>query len=254
VRCKVVRKIFRFVQCQAPQVPRELSRLPSRRHNFDDLNFHSNSFSVQPRDHIHGTIWRDSFGSRFINIYTKRTFQFKASYLYVGGSKIERIWGRVISCEVHVGLHQTTFNIMSNNLHGVMTRSTVKADSHIACRAHAVPRPCRAANGLECVFHIWFTQCGRVWFTLVMQRPCHALTMPFFSRPRHSTAVERRPVGYQPAFGFFRLPCGVPRRLLSEAYQSQIQMASVKPNNVCHDEEKSGSGTLQKRRSVKLLD
>ena len=31
---------------------------------------------------------------------------------------------------------------------------TLKADSHIACRAHAVPLPCRAAKGLECVFHI----------------------------------------------------------------------------------------------------
>jgi hypothetical protein len=44
--------------------------------------------------------------------------------------------------------------------------SPVKADSHKACRAHAVPLPCRAAKGLECVFPIWFTQCGRVWFTL----------------------------------------------------------------------------------------
>jgi hypothetical protein len=34
------------------------------------------------------------------------------------------------------------------------------------CRAHAVPLPCRAAKGLECVFPIWFTQCSRVWFTL----------------------------------------------------------------------------------------
>jgi hypothetical protein len=63
--------------------------------------------------------------------------------------------------------------------------------------------------------------------------PCHAQTMPFFSRSRHSTAVERRSVGYLPAFGFFGLPRGVPRRLLSEAYQSQMQVASVKPNNVC---------------------
>jgi hypothetical protein len=36
-------------------------------------------------------------------------------------------------------------------------------------------------------------------------------TMLFFSRPRHSTAVERRPVEYLLAFGFFRLPRGVPR-------------------------------------------
>ena len=31
---------------------------------------------------------------------------------------------------------------------------TVKADSHIACRSHAVLLPCRAAKGLEWVFPI----------------------------------------------------------------------------------------------------
>ena len=72
-----------------------------------------------------------------------------------------------------------------------------------------------------------------------MPRPCHALTMPFFSRPRHRTAVERRPVGDLPAFGFFRLPHGVPRRLLSEAYQSSSQRSI--PTTV-----KSGNSTLQK--------
>ena len=56
-----------------------------------------------------------------------------------------------------------------------------------------------------------------------MPRPCHALSMPFFSRPLHSTAVERQPVGYLLAFGNFRLPRRVPRRLLSEAYQSSSQ-------------------------------
>jgi hypothetical protein len=115
------------------------------------------------------------------------------------------------------------------------------------CRANAVPLPYRAAKGLECVFAVWFTQWGRVWFTLAMPRPCHALTMPFFSRPRHSTAVGRRPVGYLPTFGFFRLPRGVPRRSLSEAYQSSSQLSI--PMTV-----KSGSSTLQKRQSVKLLD
>jgi hypothetical protein len=80
-----------------------------------------------------------------------------------------------------------------------------------------------------------------------MPRPCHALTMPFFSRPRYSTAVERRSVGYLPAFSFFRLPHGVPRRLLSEAYNSPSQRSI--PTTV-----ESGSSTLQKRRSVKLLD
>jgi hypothetical protein len=101
-----------------------------------------------------------------------------------------------------------------------------------------MPCPCRAANGLECVFPIWFTQCGRVWFTLAMPRPCHALTMPFLSRSRHSKAVDRRPVGYLPALGFFRLPHGVPRRLLSEAYQSSSQQSI--PTTV-----KSGRGVCE---------
>ena len=61
------------------------------------------------------------------------------------------------------------------------------------CRAHAVLLPCCAAIGFECAFPIWFTQCGRVWFTLAMPCPCHIPTMSFFSRPQHSTAVERRP-------------------------------------------------------------
>ena len=78
-----------------------------------------------------------------------------------------------------------------------------------------------------------------------MPRPCHALTMPFFSRPRHSTAVERRPVGYPPAFDFFRLPRGVARRLLSEAYQSSSQRSI--PTTV-----KSGISTLQKKKTIYL--
>jgi hypothetical protein len=124
---------------------------------------------------------------------------------------------------------------------------TLKANSHIACCAHAIPLPCHASKGLECVFPIWFTQCGRVWFTLAMPCPYQALTMPFFSRPQHSTGVKGRPVGYLPASGFFRLPHRVPRRLLSEAYQSSSQQSI--PTTV-----KGGSSTLQKRRSVKLLD
>ena len=152
------------------------------------------------------------------------------------------------------------------------SNACTKADSHIACRAHAVsmpcpchahampipcpcrahavPLPCRAANGLECVFsHLIYTVRPCLIHTchsMPMPRPCHVLTMPFFSRPLHSTAVERRPVGYLPAFSFFRLPRGVPRRLLSEAYQS-LQLSI--PTTV-----KSGSSTLQKRRCVKLLD
>jgi hypothetical protein len=75
-------------------------------------------------------------------------------------------------------------------------RGTVKANSHITCRAHTVPLPCRIAMDLDCVFPISFTQCGRVWFTHTMRcrapavlRPCCADSD--FSRPQHSTAGAR---------------------------------------------------------------
>ena len=109
------------------------------------------------------------------------------------------------------------------------------------CPCHSSAMPCRAANGLERVFPTWFTQCGRVWFTLAMPCPCHAHVMlwPCCSS-QGSMAVERWPVGYLSAFSFFRLPRGVPQRLLSEAYQSSSQWSI--PMTV-----KSGSSTLQKR-------
>jgi hypothetical protein len=93
-----------------------------------------------------------------------------------------------------------------------------------------------------CLSHLIYTARPCLIHTchaMPMPRPCHALTMPFFSRPRHSTAVGRRPVGYLPAFSFFRLPRRVPRRLFSEAYQSSSQRSI--PTTV-----KSGSSTLQK--------
>jgi hypothetical protein len=121
----------------------------------------------------------------------------------------------------------------------------IKADSHIACRAHATPLPCRAANGLECVFSVWSTQCGRVWFTPAMPRPCPAPTMPFFSRPRHRTAVERRPVGDRPAFGFFRLPRGVPWSCYQKHTNLRCRWPVWNQTTFVMEEEKSGSSTLQ---------
>ena len=118
---------------------------------------------------------------------------------------------------------------------------SLKADSHIACRAHAAPMPCRWGFR-TCLSHLIYTVRPCLIHTrhaITMPRPCHALTMPFSSRPRHSTAFERRPVGYLPAFGFFRLPHGVPRKLLSEAYQSSQRSI---PTTV-----KSDSSTLQKK-------
>ena len=93
--------------------------------------------------------------------------------------------------------------------------SAVVSDSHFPCHAHAAPMPCSD----------------------------HAFLLKATAQHgRRETAVL-----CQPAFGFFRLPRVVPRRLLSEAYQSSSQRSI--PTTV-----KSGSSTLQKRRSVKLLD
>jgi hypothetical protein len=49
------------------------------------------------------------------------------------------------------------------------------------CRFPAVTLPCRSAKGLDCVFPIWFTQCGRVWSThhaVLMPFPCRSPDMP----------------------------------------------------------------------------
>ena len=110
-----------------------------------------------------------------------------------------------------------------------------------------MPCPCSAANGLECVFPIWFTQCGRVWFPLAMPCPCYAPTIPFFSRPRHSTSVERRPVVYLPAFGFFRLLRGIPRSCNQTHTNLRCRWPVWNRTPFVMDEEKSGSSTLLKK-------
>jgi hypothetical protein len=49
-----------------------------------------------------------------------------------------------------------------------------------------------------------------------------------------ASAVQRRHVGNLPAFGLLLLQCVVAGSLLSEAYQSQMHVTSVKQSNVCH--------------------
>jgi hypothetical protein len=111
-----------------------------------------------------------------------------------------------------------------------VVKERLNANSHVPCRSHAIPLPCHAAESLDCVFPIAITQWGHVWFARAMPRPCRSESD--FSRSWHSaawawrgmcalaSAIQRRQVGDLLTFGFFRLPRGVPRRLLSEAYQS----------------------------------
>jgi hypothetical protein len=86
------------------------------------------------------------------------------------------------------------------------------------CRSHAVPLPCHEYAFLKANSQ----DRGRVT-----------------AGERHgifefASAVQRRHVSDLPAFGFFLLPRGVPGSLLSEAYQSEIQVVSMKQSNVCH--------------------
>jgi hypothetical protein len=72
------------------------------------------------------------------------------------------------------------FTFYSRQLQGYRTnRATLstkfgcfQADSHIACCAHVVPLPCRAAKGLECVSHLIYTVRPCLIHT------CHAMPMP----------------------------------------------------------------------------
>jgi hypothetical protein len=79
-------------------------------------------------------------------------------------------------------------------------KDRLKADSHIACRAHAVPLPCRAAKGLECVFpHLIYTVRPCLIHT------CHAAPMPCSD---HAVLLEATA-----QHGRRETACGLPARV-----------------------------------------
>jgi hypothetical protein len=70
-----------------------------------------------------------------------------------------------------------------------------------------------------------------------MPLPCHALTMPFFSRTRHSTAVDRRPVGY-----LWLLLATTPSSTNIVTKSIPILLTTIRTYDC-----KSGNSTLQKK-------
>jgi hypothetical protein len=106
------------------------------------------------------------------------------------------------------------------------------------CRAE----PCRKVFRMCLLIHTVRPCLIHTCHAMPMPSPCRALTIPFFSRPRHSTAVDRRPVGYL-------LPATTrsSKRLLLQSYQSSSQR-SIRTT------VESGTSTRQKRRSIKLLE
>jgi hypothetical protein len=80
-----------------------------------------------------------------------------------------------------------------------------------------MPRPCRAAKGLDCLSHLIYTVRPCLIHTChAAPVPCHdhavlKATSQGHGTARHgmcdlASAVQRRHMGYLPAFGFFRLP------------------------------------------------
>jgi hypothetical protein len=109
----------------------------------------------------------------------------------------------------------------------------VKADSHIACRA---------TEGLECVFPIWFTQCSHVWFTLAMPWPCRSSRGNGTARPSRDDLWATCP---RSASSSYRV------EFHEDCYQQHTSLRCRWPvwnqTTFVMDEEKSGSSTLQKK-------
>jgi hypothetical protein len=59
----------------------------------------------------------------------------------------------------------------------------------------AAPMPCPKC--LECVFPIWFTQCGSVWFTLAMLRSDHAVLLKATAQRCGRVTACGRPACYR---------------------------------------------------------
>jgi hypothetical protein len=116
----------------------------------------------------------------------------------------------------------------------------IKADSHIACRANAVPLPCRAFKGLECVFPTWFTQCGRVWFTLAMLYPCCSPAMlcrqGFRMRLSHLIYTVRPCLIHTCHAAPVPFPChSVPLRVYNTSFPFDLHSAAVSDLHLpCH--------------------
>ena len=119
--------------------------------------------------------------------------------------------GFAMDSHTHAGFLQSTLvfiKVIKHLCHQCYLNLAVEGPfTHsMPCPCHSPVMLCRYGFRLSFPHLIYTVQPCLIHTCHAMPRPCHALTMPFFSRPRHSTAIKRRPVGYLPAFGFFRLP------------------------------------------------
>jgi hypothetical protein len=85
------------------------------------------------------------------------------------------------------------------------------------CRAHAVPQPCHAAMGLDCLSLLNYTTrlcLIHTWHAAPIPRLCHATTMPFWKRLLKSTAQRSMGMVWYVWIGIGRpeTACGWPGR------------------------------------------
>jgi hypothetical protein len=135
------------------------------------------------------------------------------SLCHIGFVSINNLVGKVIP---HVCASQRGTGGKAQTL-------SLRVDSHIPCRSTA----------MQCLFHLIYIVGPCLIHTYrAVSLPCLEYAAPKATSQDHgrvaagercgmcelASAVQRQHVGDLPAFGFFRLPCGVPGRLLSEAY------------------------------------
>jgi hypothetical protein len=101
-------------------------------------------------------------------------------------------------------------------------------DSHMPCRAGAMPRPCRSESDFS--------------------RPLHRAAWAWHGMCELESAVQRRHVGDLPAFGFFRLPRGLSRRT------SHCPRLAGARHDMCeltrHEWQGNGKGTVWARHGM----
>jgi hypothetical protein len=104
-------------------------------------------------------------------------------------------------------------------------------DLHIPCRFPAVPLPCHEYAFLKA------TSQGHGRVMAGSRQSDMGTAWERDGMCELASVVQRRHVDDLPAFGLLLLPRGFPGSLLSEAYQSQMQVASVKQSGVCNEEK-----------------
>jgi hypothetical protein len=91
-----------------------------------------------------------------------------------------------VSVQIFLGI-STGHSVFRVTYLTATARAVYQATYRLIHTYHAIPLSCHAKKGLDCVFLIWFTQCGHVWFTHAMPQPC--CSESDLSRPQHGCSM-----------------------------------------------------------------